>query len=177
MLIRNVVNNIILNIHRMLNCLYSVLEEENIHHLRLHRYLRSKKHYIKKNTTPQRRIVKKTLLRRRREIRYCSRERGFSSRGGECVQQLVQTTMSSSSTAVAVIVIREQKLSWKLYTRKTGFGYRPTAVWSVVLIYYTSLGLARNSPKSITGKYRLIGLPEREGKNLNNSKPVHRRWR
>jgi hypothetical protein len=38
-------------------------------------------------------------------------EKGFYSSGGECVHQLVQTTVSSGITAVAVIVIGEQKLS------------------------------------------------------------------
>jgi len=57
----------------------------------------------------------------------------------------------------------EQKLSCKLYTWKTGLGYRPT-VWSI--IYYMGSGLARNLPKYITGKYRLIGLPERRKKIL-----------
>lgn len=39
---------------------------------------------------------------------------------------------------------REQKLSCKLYTWKTGLGYRPT-VWSI--IYYMCSGLARNFAK------------------------------
>jgi len=99
-------------------------------------------------------------------------EKGFSS---ECVQQLVQTTVSRPATHSGGRH-REQKLSCKLYTWKTGLGYRPT-VWSI--IHYTGSGLARNSPKSITGKYRPIGLPERETeKNLNNGgKPVRRRRR
>lgn len=40
------------------------------------------------------------------------------------MHQLVQTTVSSGTTAVAVIVIDEQKLSRKLHTRKTGFGHQ-----------------------------------------------------
>jgi len=67
-----------------------------------------------------------------------------------------------------------------VHTRGKPVSVTDHTVWSVVLIiiYYMGLGIARNLPKSINGKYRPIGLPERETeKNLNNSKPVPRRRR
>jgi len=61
---------------------------------------------------------------------------------------------------------RRTKAFVKLYTWKTGFGYQQygASYYILYIIYYMSL--VQNLPKSITGKFRPIGLLERDGKKI-----------
>jgi len=116
---------------------------------------------------------KKTLFRRRREIRYCFQERILLASACNDWSRR-QCSRRPSITAVTVscgYANKSFRRSYYIYIythththvenrfRLPGQQYG-TSYYYILLTWI--LGLARNSPKSITGKYRPIGLPESE---------------